>query len=563
MIGGGLWMLAGNASVLAWSWFLLRRLYPDPGPEALLLFMLFRLALISLAILGFGLFGALTSANLGAAGVFTLALFFIIDKPPSLREFPWPRIGALACLAAVLIASRLILQAWFFSPYNLDVISYHIPKVAEWTSAGAITREAGIDPRSTFPAGFELIELWWVVFLHHDVLIEMAGVEFLFLSLGGVYSLARTLGLDERPSFAAALLYILTPGLHLQATSCFNDGPVAALVVTTAALLAARTPPATVILSAGLGIGIKPTYAFALPGLLLLCFLFRKEGRSSPRRPVLSWSVAGGGLVLGTFWYLRNLAWYGNPIYPMSLRGMANPTGTIAQQTGPRISSLLSNLRLLVDQRIYDPIPWAPQLDWISGWGLAAFACGLPALLLYCREHDRFRKVAAGLSCSLGSVLLLVTPDAWFMRFVLFYPSILCIGGVMLSLRETPIRIVLIAAMFLQFAGTTFPDDLPVGGFSFFARQPWRERSLDLLPWAPKKDEPVVCTPGASYTYLLYRPDFSRRVLYARPTTPEELIHFMDRHRARFVQGKSTPVLEDLVKRGKLRKMPGQFFERT
>ncbi len=563
MIPGSLWMLAGNAAVLLWSWAILRRLHPNPGPLDPLVFLILRFALISLAVLASGLCGIMTSASLGLMGACSLALYFACNRFPKVRGLPWSRIGILAGLAASLVAIRLVLQAWFFSPYNLDVISYHVPKVAEWTSAGAITGETGIDPRSAFPAGFELIEIWWVVFLHHDVLIEMAGVEFLVLSFAGVYSLARTVRLEERPSFWAALLFILTPGLHLQATSCFNDGPVAALVVATAALLAARVHPAIVILAAGLGIGMKPTYAFAGPGLMLLGFLSREESPPPPLRPVLSWLAAAAGLFLGASWYVRNLVLYGNPIHPMSLQGLAHPTGTMAQQTGPRISSFLSNLRLLMDQRVYDPVPWAPQLDWIGGWGLAAFACGLPALLVFCREDGRFRRLAAGLSCSLGSVLLLVTTDAWFMRFVLFYPSLLCIGGMKLALRERPVKAVLVAAMLLQFAGTAFPDDLPVGGFTFFARQPWRERHLDLLPWAPKGNEPVVCTPGASYTYLLYRPDFSRRVLYARPATAGELLDFMDRHNARFIQGKGIPLIEDLVKRGKLRKMPGQFFERT
>src|SRR5439155_312253 len=79
-------------------------------------------------------------------------------------------------------------------------------------------------------SGFELIETWWVVFLHHDVLIELAGVEFLLLSGAGAYALAREMGWSGKCASRAALLFIMTPGLHLQATSCLNDGPVAALI---------------------------------------------------------------------------------------------------------------------------------------------------------------------------------------------------------------------------------------------------------------------------------------------------------------------------------------------
>jgi hypothetical protein len=120
--------------------------------------------------------------------------------------------------------------------------------MAEWIREGRILHAPGTDVRETFPAGFELLEAWWTVFLHHDFLIEMAGVEFLALAFAAVAALGRTLGLAPRAAAAAGLLYLLTPGVHLLAVSCMNDAPVAALFLSSAALSLPRASRALVLI---------------------------------------------------------------------------------------------------------------------------------------------------------------------------------------------------------------------------------------------------------------------------------------------------------------------------
>ena len=110
--------------------------------------------------------------------------------------------------------------------------------------AGGFTREMGVDLCAPFPAGFELLEAWWVVFLRHDVLIELAGVEMLLLCAAGAYALAREVNLTERPAAWAAFLTVLTPGLYLSATACLNDIAIAALVIVTMAFVLTRAPGA-------------------------------------------------------------------------------------------------------------------------------------------------------------------------------------------------------------------------------------------------------------------------------------------------------------------------------
>ncbi len=255
--------LVANAATLLGARAVLRRSATGDLALDVVLFLILRFLLVSLSVLVAGVTGLLAPLPLGLAGAAGMTLLLLLREH---RGLTLPRVATLRnLLGAVLaaVAIRLVLQAWFFAPYNYDALSYHLTKVAEWVRAGGFTREMGVDTHATFPAGFELVEAWWVVFLRHDVLIEMAGVEFLALAFASVVALARRVGLGERGSLFAGLIYALVPGVHLSATSCLNDVPVAALVLATAALAAARAPLPWLLLAAGLGIGVKPTFGYA------------------------------------------------------------------------------------------------------------------------------------------------------------------------------------------------------------------------------------------------------------------------------------------------------------
>ncbi|HLF91873.1 MAG TPA: hypothetical protein VJB14_00280, partial [Planctomycetota bacterium] len=315
-------LLVGNAATLLGARLLLLRCRTGSGSMDALLFLLFRLALLSIAVLLAGLTRTLTAPDLGIASLLALAGLLAAGAHRGLRLPARPaRLGPAGWLALAVLA-RLLLQAWFFSPHLGDATAYHLPKIGEWVRAGGFTREMGVHPHVSFPAGFELVETWWVVFLRHDVLIEMAGVEFVLLAFVATRALAERLGLDARAAFFAGLLYALVPGFHLSATSCMNDAPAAAGVVALAALLAGRCPLPLLLLAAGLGVGIKPTFGFALPGMALLAWLWRREpGAATPIPRPIAWGLGTAGLLLGSFWYARNVAWFGNPFHPLGTPG--------------------------------------------------------------------------------------------------------------------------------------------------------------------------------------------------------------------------------------------------
>jgi hypothetical protein len=201
LIAGLCFLLISNAASLLAASAVSSRLRTGKLSVDLLLTLVIRLLLISALILVAGVCRCLTSAHLGIACLAALLGLFGMKAHRhlgTLSGLSIPRQAWIVLAIGGLVLLRALAQAWFFAPYNFDSLSYHLTKIPEWIRAGGFTREMGPDTHATFPAGFELVETWWVVFLHHDVLIEMAGVEFLILATLAVYVLAEAFGLAPR-----------------------------------------------------------------------------------------------------------------------------------------------------------------------------------------------------------------------------------------------------------------------------------------------------------------------------------------------------------------------------
>jgi len=560
----GLVLLAvSTLASLGGAWTLTSTFRSDrPGINAVL-FLLFHLAIVSTTVLVAGVAGFLHPLPLGIAGVVALGLLRWKGVP--IPRFEWAALDRGLLAAGALVAVKLLVHVWMLAPNIPDAITYHLPKVAEWTRAGRITTELGLDPRTPFPAGFELVELWWVVFLHHDVIVELAGVEFLLLAAAATYALARRLGLAARPAGYAALLYAVVPGVSLQAVSCLNDLPVAALVLASFALVAARMPLPFLFVAAGLGCGIKPTFAFALPGIVLMEVLSRKEARSVCTSPRTAWALAAVVLLVGSFWYGRNTVLFGNPIYPVGSEGYVNRKGLVGQQTGPRLSSLAANFSALVSDRVLDRTsPYSGVMVNIAAWGGVAFACGAAALLLQLREPGPYRRLALGFLVSMASIFLFVLPDAWSMRFVLYFPALLVIATAAVCVENRCVAWVAALGAVLQFVCTLVPGDLYPGQLRDLWQQGWRTRANALMPWIEAPGDAVgVFQNGGAMEYLLFRPDYSRRVVRLRGKSVEEVAETLDREKVRLVWCfPPTPLLQDCLRRGLLRHLNDGFFLR-
>jgi hypothetical protein len=555
-------LLLSNAAVLLGAHAVLRRVKTGEASTDLVLFLLLRIGLVSLAVLAMGAAKLLSPAALAAAGALATGALLALREHRQLPRPRLPEVGTGALLVAAAVILRSLLQVWFFAPFQRDAHTYHLPKIGEWILHSGFTGEWGLDLRATFPSGFELVEAWWVAPLRHDVLIEMAGLEFLLLGAAAIVDLARRLEIAPRFAFLAGLLYALTPGLSLQATSCLNDGAAAALWTATAALTFRSVPAALLLLPFGLGIGVKPTYVYALPGLAVVGLIV---ARQRPLWTKATLAVGLAALAVGSSWYVRNAIVFGNPIHPMGRSGIVVHQGHVAQRFGPSLAGLTENLYRALDSRIYDHLgPPDPELTSISGWGCGALAVGLVPLFLALRNERRMRWLAGAYALSLVCVCALIVPDPWNMRYVLFFPGLFALAAAKLAGSLRPAATLAWVAIAVQFVSTMIPGKFPVNGVSDLAAQSWRERGFYKYPildgveevgFLENPDDEVKC-------YSLYRPDFSRRVVFLRAQSAEGLTDAMRREKLTLLYSPTLHRLtQQCVEEGRLTRIGAGLFK--
>jgi hypothetical protein len=567
VIAGLLWMAAANAGVLFATWAVFKQVRTGSSSLDAALFLFLRLAIITLTILVAGCASFLSGWKLGLLGAAATAVFLALRQrlPLRLRSLQAAVPGRLAAAALALAVARLAAQIWVLAPFNADVCAYHLPKVAAWIRAGAFVWEIGPDVRAAFPAGFELVETWWALFLHHDVIIEMAGVEFLLLGVVSVHAIARRIGLSEAVAFWAAFLFSLTPGFLLQAVACLNDAPVASLWLFAAALLLNAAPPGLVLGAVGLGIGVKPTFAYAVPGLLLLAWLSRSEPASAPSNRRWAWIVAGSGMVLGSFWYVKNLVVFGSPVFPMSSSGILHPRSQeVLQQFGPQWTSLATNLGILVGERVYDREAITAIHEEVSGFGAAVFA-GAPALTLALLESTVLRRFAAAIALSAGCVLLMVRTDLFFARFLLFVPPLFILALAHAAAKARGFALLAVVAGAIQVVSTFAPGETPSPRLRFLANKSWRERAVAVTPVDLGTDRVGYLAEMKANIYGLYGPAFSHDVVPLRASSRPELVEELRKKQVRWVSQESRfertrAMVRECEKAGELILVSGRFY---
>ncbi|WP_417912924.1 ArnT family glycosyltransferase [Candidatus Electronema sp. TJ] len=459
-----------------------------------------------------------------------------------------PLQAALLLTTLLFLMVRMAAHVWFLPPYIHDANTYHLPRVAEWIQSGTLTVPHLPVKRVYWPAGFELMQTWWAVFPHHDAVVEAAGIPFFMMAVAAVFILGRNLGLQRLTSAWCSFLFAFTPALAINATSSKNDIAIAALYLYLAAIwtkavdrrIAGRRWLLT-FLAVCLGIGIKPTMGFILPGLLWLGFIgFRKTDIRFFRRINISrWAavLVAAALLVGSYWYVRNWIRFGNPFYPTSVHVLASgavsatDAGNGGQQGAFSLASAGENWHLLWTKKIYDlGGPCNPDLPSMTGWGWFVFSCGAGCFLWGIFVNQRFRWTALSFLASLFLLFGWVTPDLWNMRFAQWFPALAALGfGV--TVQHQRLLAAVRNAMILLAAASTALNALGILGNGYakpeewlaFMKTPVSQRALRLGGVVKQKslDERIPAGEVILFMaesddafYPLYGPGFTRRILY-------------------------------------------------
>jgi hypothetical protein len=560
VILGLLSMVAANVAVTLGAVSITQRVSTGRRSVDVLLLLLVRYILIAMAVLATGLSRCLNPIALGVLALLGLGVWAATGEHRRFPRIAMPDLAWPLWLAIAVIAARLLWQVWVFAPYSVDPLSYHLPKLAWWIQHAALLPYPGADVRETWPAGFELLETWWCVFLHHDVLIEMAGLEFLALGAAAAAALARAVGLAPRSSAFAAVLYAITPAPILHATACMNDGPVASVILTTLTLVAVRAHPLLIASAAAVGVGIKPTFACVIPGAALLFFLERRTPLLPVRSRACVVTLAALAIAVGSFWYGLNTVRFGNPTYPVG------SLDTVERESKSGVGLLGKRLNDLTGQAVYDERDQTTvQFILSPGWGLLMFSCGGVALIAMVRSNAALRRLAAVFGITLLVAITLAPFGVFYFRFLMFFPALGAIAVAAFTERNPGSALLPWAAAVLSFLSTLRPGDLRSSDVERLRNQDWQTRGSDRRFEIIPPGDTVVCLSGThddsnGESYTLYGPGLARRVAYLpKIESQDDLFAQMARHQARWIftqarnaDGRSQAVVIEAARQGRL-----------
>lgn len=246
---------------------------------------------------------------------------------PRLPRSPveWGSAIGVAALLAVLVVA--VVEAVSEPTLQFDALYYHLPIAVQWLQHGNTRLLPYIFPNghaARFPAAFELIELWLLIPVHRDFLVQLAGLPGAALMMSGVALLARELGAGVRSALAGSLVVVTLPTVLVtqiggDLTDLFMAGAVTACAGFIARYSRSGSVRDLVLAGATAGLAVASRYQALVELLPLVAIaVVVLAVRPGPIRVALR---AGAGaaatmLAVGGYFYVRNAAATGNPLYP-------------------------------------------------------------------------------------------------------------------------------------------------------------------------------------------------------------------------------------------------------
>lgn len=314
------------------------------------------------------------------------------------RERPYIKAFVLVVILTTPIWAWEFMNGLLLPPTYWDELYYHLVAPAIWARDGQIHFFATTNPFvAGYPANLDLLPGWTMVMTKTDIWADLLGLPFVLTGLALIFAFCRRLKVRPAHAVWSGLLFAATPLVIFHAKSAYIDLPVSVIYGVGAYLLLlyAERGQGKYLFLGGLAMGILVGSKYsglylALIGLLPIFYrlrLFRRRG--SWLRPILLY--AGPILLLGAFFYFRNLILFANPLHPMklSLGGLTIFNGRYASDaftfTRPENTWLTLGKALLETQP-------RPEMDsYYAGFGPQLLLLGFPAALLFLRREPRQR----------------------------------------------------------------------------------------------------------------------------------------------------------------------------
>lgn len=291
---------------------------------------------------------SLAAVGLAACAFGAIAFGAWFREPAGLTEHEPPegschvarwsdRVLWLAAALVLLWALWVWFQAWILaiprSPYGFDSFSYHLPAVHGWVRRGhvAFVGEVPESPFVNLPMGVELTSFYVHQLTGTDRLLTAANLWYWPLAATALAVISAVLGVKGMWRWlAGSLVFGASAFVALSLTFYIDPGFAATVMAAVAASMALVFPRARDrwrdVLLFGLAVGLMlGSKGFGLPFAAAIfalssAVLLASGGRGRIRCQMGRLAVAGTIVVLiGGYWYLRNLIVAGNPIFPIQL----------------------------------------------------------------------------------------------------------------------------------------------------------------------------------------------------------------------------------------------------
>jgi hypothetical protein len=367
-----MYFVLSNILAIACSGAISRLLFPNADPvKFALVWLVSFAALVILVLQSLGFLGLISSpAVTMVLAPLAVVLIFLarrrgllqvrgLETSSAARPGLWHGFaGESLPLAAVVLFSGIVgaavlRLAFFGSTFSWDDLTYHGPSVAHWVR----DQHFSVTPwnaQAYYPKNAELLSMWFTLPFSSDAYVSLAGLYWILLLAVVVMHLCQSLEVPWSGGLLAATICVAafkSPGLEgfagtlSAADLAMYTALLAAVALAMDRHCAGGAPgDRSDALMSGIAAGIAAgTKLVALPGVALLgLWWVVASGKKSFARGIPRFlAYCFGAVMLGSFWYLRNIGLTGNPVFPV--------------QIGPLEGFLVPDSRRLLDALVSHP----------------------------------------------------------------------------------------------------------------------------------------------------------------------------------------------------------------